>query len=250
MRGAGGLETALRAVLRERPGVFVDVGVNFGQSLITCKSVDSACPYVGFEPNVNCCKLVEDMIFINDIENAHVVPVALWNAEGVRPFFSRFRLGDPTASILEAYRPDGFFSNSQKIFVVTGDSVVDSLECGRVSMIKIDVEGGEPEVLEGLVRTITRDRPYIYFEALPADTESVIQGSGFSFTSEQIAFRERRLRQLACFFRNMHYEFVEATEDGQLVPRSTIQPDRKIGLSNYLAGPKGSSVLAGGNLRI
>lgn len=102
MRGDGGLETALRAVLRERPGVFVDVGVNFGQSLITCKSVDSACPYVGFEPNVSCCKLVEDMILINDIENAHVVPVALWNAEGVRPFFSRFRLGDPTASILEA----------------------------------------------------------------------------------------------------------------------------------------------------
>lgn len=245
----GGLEPALRVVFREQPGVFVDVGVNFGQSLIKCKSVDPGCPYVGFEPNVNCCKLVEDLIVINDIANAHVLPVALWNDEGVRPFFSRFRLGDPTASIMEDYRPSGFFSNSQKIYSATGDSVIESLKCGRVSMIKIDVEGGEPEVLEGLVKTIQRDRPYIYFEVL-ANTEWPIQSSGLSLTSEQIAFREARYLQLEEFFRDINYEFVEATNDGQLVPRSRIQPDRKIGLSNYLAGPSGSSILAGGSLRI
>ena len=44
----------LGALLRQFPGVFVDVGVNVGQTLTKVKAIEPGRSYVGFEPNPVC----------------------------------------------------------------------------------------------------------------------------------------------------------------------------------------------------
>lgn len=57
-------------------------------------------------------------------------------------------------------------------------------EHGRVSLIKIDVEGHEKEVLEGARHVITRDKPVIFIEILPdtptgEGTRELLYGYGY-----------------------------------------------------------------------
>jgi FkbM family methyltransferase len=44
------------------------------------------------------------------------------------------------------------------------DSIVADRRLGRIGLIKIDVEGYEPKVIEGAIHTIGRDRPIIFAE--------------------------------------------------------------------------------------
>jgi len=74
---------------------------------------------------------------------------------------------DVTASMVDEYRPDGFYSYYQYIPVVPGDNILPSFELISLSIIKIDVEGGELDVINGLTHTIKAYMPYIFFEVLP-----------------------------------------------------------------------------------
>jgi hypothetical protein len=56
------------------------------------------------------------------------------------------------------------------------DDLVDTQGLGPVGVLKIDVEGFEPEVLAGAQRTIKRDRPVLYLEV----TDHWIKARGHS----------------------------------------------------------------------
>lgn len=47
---------------------------------------------------------------------------------------------------------------------------IDSLELPRVNFIKVDVEGNEPNVLQGAYTTVRRDKPHILIEAQDENT--------------------------------------------------------------------------------
>jgi len=53
------------------------------------------------------------------------------------------------------------------------DEILNSLGINKVDWIKIDVEGAEYEVLEGLTETITKDKPKIIVEAWAENEEKV-----------------------------------------------------------------------------
>src|SRR5690348_5369770 len=47
---------------RDRPGAFVDVGVNVGHTLVKVKAADPGREYIGFEPNPQCLTYVQHLI--------------------------------------------------------------------------------------------------------------------------------------------------------------------------------------------
>lgn len=66
------------------------------------------------------------------------------------------------------------------------DSLLKRMEVGRVSFIKIDVEGGEVEALAGAARTIEQDQPLIQVEVDRGNLASVVasvQHPGASYTA-------------------------------------------------------------------
>ena len=73
----------LESLLPVRTGVFLDIGVNLGQTLLKVKAIDPQRPYVGFEPNPACVFYLHELISMNQIQEASIFPVAPAQATGL-----------------------------------------------------------------------------------------------------------------------------------------------------------------------
>jgi len=157
----------LTRVLESTGGTFVDVGANIGQTFIKVLAIDPDRPYVGFDPQVECCVFINQFITDNRLQHAKVIPIALSNQNRLCTLFSNHP-GDDMASILDA--PSGVVQPwrlSRWVPARVGDEVFEELGLRDIGVIKIDVEGTELQVLSGLVRTLNEQRPIVVFEVLP-----------------------------------------------------------------------------------
>lgn len=148
--------------LLSRPGVFVDVGVNLGQTLGKVLQVDRSRAYLGFEPQIAACHMVNHFIRDNALRNAIVLPIGLSTENHIRKFYS---LGDADC-MASLYRTERHMDETV-IQTRRGDEVLDELGISEIAAIKIDVEGAELDVLSGLQKTISAHRPPVIFEVLP-----------------------------------------------------------------------------------
>lgn len=87
--------------------------------------------------------------------------LALAAAEGVLPLFDNPE--SASASHLAVNR-DTLVSQGPGVQVSTVDIIVDELRLDRLDLIKIDVEGFEPDVIEGAMNTIRRLKPKVFLE--------------------------------------------------------------------------------------
>ena len=159
------LEAILRRVLETGHGTFIDVGVNAGQTLAKVLGIDKHRAYVGFEPQLSCCFNADQFIKNNGLVNAQVLPIALGDSNQLLSFFSESEM-DECASLIER---TGLCGDRTKTFVQCriGDEVIKELGISSISVIKIDVEGAEVQVMEGLRETLELYQPAIIFEVLP-----------------------------------------------------------------------------------
>jgi FkbM family methyltransferase len=86
---------------------------------------------------------------------------ALSDKEGTMPLYNS-QAGNFGGFSLHSYSNGSSFIVNPSINVIT----LDSLNLDNISMIKIDVENHENEVLEGAKQTILRNKPIIFIENL------------------------------------------------------------------------------------
>jgi FkbM family methyltransferase len=185
----------LAVLLPGRAGVFLDVGANVGQSLLKLKAVAQDIAYVGFEPNPSCASYLEQLIRANSFSNCTVVPAGLYTKDTLLMLnlFSSDET-DTTASIVEGFRPGHNITAKQIVAVACYETVEAAMGIGEVGTIKIDVEGGELEVIQSLLAVIKRDRPYVLLEILPA-------------YSADNTFRVERQTRIETLFKELGYQF-------------------------------------------
>ncbi len=161
--------TLLQKILPLKKGVFIDVGVNVGQTLIKLRTVDSDIDYIGFEPNPLCVYYAGELIKENHYRNTRLLPVGLFNEDGVLQL-NLYSDGDTdqAASVIENFRPNE--KVHRRIFVPVSrfENISKTLNIDDISIIKIDVEGAELEVLQSLENTLLNKRPFVFVEILPA----------------------------------------------------------------------------------
>lgn len=153
-----------------KKGIFMDVGVNVGQTLIKLKSKFPEAGYIGFEPNPACVFYAKELVRHNQFKDTLIVPVGLAEKnELLSLYFYADGDLDSSASIIENFRPEKVY---RREFVPCFDfkSIDFVLEKKRVSIIKIDVEGAELTVLKSLDELIAKERPFILIEVLPVYT--------------------------------------------------------------------------------
>jgi len=164
----------LAELLPQAPGVFLDVGINLGQTMIKVRAVDPRRVYVGFEPNPACIFYLLQLIERNQWgEQTTILPVGLSNENSVKTLtlFGQ-SLADPGASVVAGIRGEKPGSRKIHVPVFSYAALSPCLPAGRTAVIKIDVEGAELEVLEGLREVIQRDGPVLIFELLPVHSET------------------------------------------------------------------------------
>lgn len=175
------------------PGTFVDVGVNLGQTLIRIRSLSPETPYVGFEPNPICVQYTRELARINGFRDVPIVPAGLSDSDAILDLrMNNDDLTDQGASLVADFRPGVQVHHRFPVNVVRFETAERSLGIGTLGVVKIDVEGGEREVLRGLEARITSDRPAIVIEVLPVGRAEHVD-------------RLERQQDIEAFFQRMDY---------------------------------------------
>jgi FkbM family methyltransferase len=229
---------ALKATIEWKSGAFVDVGVNAGQTLLKYAAAGGSGPYYGFDPSATAAAYVKDMIRLNRLHWAQVVPVGLSNHTGCARLHLSSEL-DAAASIVADFRPNTFYKRSEIVAVFRGDDIISAMETGPISIVKIDVEGGELEVLQGLEGTIEAHRPLIFCEILPI----------YDLNSEPRRHRRSRTNAVEALLRRHNYQILRLLRDCRTQELKGIETHGDRSLCDYLFYPTEAAQLVGARLQ-
>jgi FkbM family methyltransferase len=138
----------------------LDVGANIGCTTILFG--DMARRVISFEPSPTTYAFLAKNVAMSGLENIELHNVGLGKSAG--SFELTFAANN---------RSGGFVSNKMQasaghqveaIQILNGDAVIDASDIDGVDFIKIDVEGFERDVIEGLSKTISTYRPTVTLE--------------------------------------------------------------------------------------
>lgn len=226
------LDNIFRAALRCREGAFLDVGANLGQTMLKVLAIENTRQYVGFEPQVICSCVIQKFIQDNGLTNHTILPIGLSTENKVLKLYNSGEF-DASATILQDLRPDGFYPAHQCVCVRKGDEIAAELDLKSVAVIKIDVEGAELEVIEGLSNTIQKHQPFIVFEVIhfhpPWDQ---------ALPEPQVKFRKERVERMETMLRRFGYQIYRIfTEGPKMVNKIQLGWTTDLNPPNYVAVP-------------
>lgn len=146
-----------------KPGdTFLDIGANVGMaSLAGAKAVGSFGRVIAFEPNPHVTAILAESVARNCLSNITVHCAAFGRRAGRLPLFI------PANNHGEASLGTDFGNRAGETVVVDLVGPESLTGVCRCDMIKIDVEGFEVEVLDGLRDVIQRFRPFVVTEVAP-----------------------------------------------------------------------------------
>lgn len=183
-------------LLEHFPGTFVDVGMNVGQTLVRIRTNSPTVPYVGFEPNPNCVSYLQDLVKRNGFQGVTVLPAGLSDTDGGATLtMNNDSLSDDGASIVADFRPGHPVHHQVAVKVMRFATAEQHVPMGKLGIVKIDVEGGEREVLRSMAARITADRPAVVLEILPVGRPEHVD-------------RLRRQQDIESLFAEMNYHMV------------------------------------------
>lgn len=143
----------LEVTLPYAHGIVIDAGAYIGTHTLVYARV--APHVVAFEPCYSTYQNLVCNLALNAVENVRAFNIALGDTIGM------VEIGVPLLSVENNF---GRVSVGQAGTFIPMQTI-DSLGLSGVSLIKIDVEGHEEEVLRGAQSTLARDHPVLYVEA-------------------------------------------------------------------------------------
>ncbi len=160
------MKDVIRKFLTSKNGIFLDIGANIGQTLMKLRSISSI-PYIGFEPNPESVVYLERLIKVNKLNDCTVCPVGLSNRSGLITLYSSFE-GSPYSTVVKGFNTHHNLNKTRVVSVFRGDDIIpDIFPVEEIAIVKIDVEGAELEVIEGMQRLFKDYRPYVIVEIIP-----------------------------------------------------------------------------------
>lgn len=91
-------------LLPMRPGAFIDVGANLGQTLCQVMTIDPKRSYVGFEPNPACNLYLQELVRRNSFKDTKIVPVGLHTRTQIMELqLYNDNISDAGASVIDGY---------------------------------------------------------------------------------------------------------------------------------------------------
>lgn len=178
----------LNNILKQKEGAFLDIGVNLGQTLIKVKGIELKREYIGFEPNPTCVFYTKELIKNNKFENCTILPVGLFTEDNVLSLecINNTEV-DSAASLIKNLR-HSIIQHRIPVPVFRFQTIANILNIDKISIVKIDVEGAELEVVKSLYSVFNDYRPIVILEVLPV----------YSNEKKMRKERQEELEQLFC----------------------------------------------------
>lgn len=139
-----------------------DVGANTGIYSLIAKSVNPAARVFGFEPIERICRKFESNKNLNDFD-IECLQLAVSDKDGTAVIF------DPgghvySVTLNENHNPPGVQFKETVVKTARLDSFMKERHLGKVDLIKLDIEGHEPEALLGMGSFLSESRPALLVE--------------------------------------------------------------------------------------
>jgi FkbM family methyltransferase len=142
----------------------LDVGANIGNHSVFF--ADRFARVVAVEPNPIFCLAFRATMALNGLAHVELLECG-FGAEAGRLAYQQASAANLGASHFIAAADPAPAMVYPQFEIRIGDEAVESLGISRLGLIKIDVEGLELAVLEGLKRTLSSQDPVVMFEAHP-----------------------------------------------------------------------------------
>lgn len=159
-----------------KPDVYFDVGVNYGECLFA-HPLHSSSVIVGFEANPSLMPLIQrSRIYNDDLANVELVAKAVSDVPGqVIPFFVNKAWSGKSTGVA----PSRARADIQRIEVETTslDAEFSNLRDWSTAVIKVDVEGFEPNVIRG-GRDLFKERGKNIIIMLEFDSAFIAESGG------------------------------------------------------------------------
>ena len=170
-------------------GVFYDIGANSGYvALEVASHGPSDIQVIAFEPQPQLARTIAISAALNGLDNVCVYSTMVGTSDDDGTLF----LAPDSIHASAVARHEG--STAIRCRSTTIDSLVGSGTCPIPSVIKIDVEGAELDVLVGAEMTIRDHRPIVVFEAGEANCER------FGYTRDDLIERFKESEGYGLYF--------------------------------------------------
>ncbi|MBO6212328.1 FkbM family methyltransferase [Algoriella sp.] len=158
----------LRTVLSQEKGNFIDVGGHIGR--FTTLMAKNDWQVVTFEPIKSNYNLLMNNLNDNDCnQNAVVYNIGLGDkAVNQNIYFDRKELGE--ASMIN----NSSANDSENIKIEVFDELMKGYQFNDLTVVKIDVEGFEENVINGMKDFLTTEKPLMVLELWSGNSEHVI----------------------------------------------------------------------------
>jgi FkbM family methyltransferase len=167
-------------------GTFIDVGAHVGFfTLPAARRLVDLGRVIAIEPHPARFRFLRENVARNGLANVDCLPCAVGEREGTATLY------DLDASLVPHPRDVSLEHSHGRPFRVplrTIDGLCEEAGISDITLVKIDVEGFEPQVLRGMRSTLARWKPSVVFEALTADS--------LSASSQQLAQHGYAVRQV------------------------------------------------------
>ena len=183
----GWFEPSVKAeVAKLTSGDFLDVGANIGVHAVRAAArLGERGRVVAIEPHPIFQDLLHRTIAENQLTNIKVVKAAAWSQEDTLVLYEHV-FGGERIDHSVVHKVSG---NSTPVAATTVDAIVESEKLDKLALVKIDVEGAEVQVFQGMSNTLKRFPALrIVFEALT--------GANLRASSEVLAKYDYRIRRL------------------------------------------------------
>lgn len=155
-----------RQLVTKRSAVCLDVGANVGHHALFFGSL--GWKVHAFEPNPKLWPEFEAKVAASHLTNITLHRIGLAAEDGELAFELENATNSGTGRFIDGSQPSPSSSSPVGTLPIRqGDQYLEEIGVGRVDVIKMDIQGFEPEALQGLHATILRDRPMVSVEIAP-----------------------------------------------------------------------------------
>ena len=207
------IQVLSRLLHTESAPTILDVGANNGAFMVLIKAITPNAKVHCFEPFSTLTGFLVELVQQNSFDDVTINNVLVGETNELKQLY--FTKGSTaTASVVHDFQ---VFDSTLEAKQCRLDSYVEEKKLDQVLLIKIDVEGGELEVLRGARRLLETMKPKILLELLYTEKE-------IHLSRQREAIRE--LEQLG-------YNFYQIRENGELEHQSPVLPDPNYRFLNY-----------------
>jgi FkbM family methyltransferase len=170
------------AIDRLTEGTFLDIGANLGFFTVrAARRLGARGHVVAIEPHPARYELLRTNVTLNGLNNVTSLNYAAGSEDGRATIFEPdHSFGPHNMDVSCAPISD----TAIEVEMLTVDKMLESIEAPPLALVKIDVEGFEPQVIDGMSRTLGDSGAPVIFEALNdealAQSKSSLRKLGYS----------------------------------------------------------------------